>query len=169
VEAALDGWDVVEVDLPELRDADAAIGPIILFEAYAEHRERLAAEGEKYGANTRMLLEMGAGVSEAAYREALAAGKAFGAAAARALAGVDVLAGPTVAYTAPPEDPPVGTPEGEVEGRFTGPWNLAGIPAVSLPCGVAEDGLPAGLQLAAGAGEDALLLSVAREFERRLT
>jgi aspartyl-tRNA(Asn)/glutamyl-tRNA(Gln) amidotransferase subunit A len=62
----------------------------------------------------------------------------------------------------------VGTPEGELEGRYTGPWNLAGIPAVSLPCGLAEDGLPAGLQLAAPAGADALLLSVAREFERRL-
>jgi aspartyl-tRNA(Asn)/glutamyl-tRNA(Gln) amidotransferase subunit A len=166
---ALDGWDVVDVELPELADADAAMGPIILYEAYAEHRERLAHGGATYGPGTRMLLDLGADVSEAAYREALAAGEAFKAAVARALAGVDVLAGPTVAYTAPPEDPPVGTPEGDVEGRFTGPWNLAGIPAVSVPCGLAEDGLPAGLQLAAAAGEDALLLSVAREFERRLT
>jgi aspartyl-tRNA(Asn)/glutamyl-tRNA(Gln) amidotransferase subunit A len=74
-----------------------------------------------------------------------------------------------VAFTAPPEDPPVGTPEGDIEGRFTGPYNLAGVPAVSIPCGVAEEGLPASLQLAAPAGRDAYLLSVARELERRLT
>ena len=170
VAAALDGWDLVDVELPELATAeDALLGPIILYEAHAEHRERLAREGDKYGPQTRALLEMGAEVSEAAYREALAGREAFQAAVARALSGVDVLAGPTVPYTAPPEDPPVGTPEGELEGRYTGPWNLAGVPAVSVPCGTAEDGLPAGLQLAAPAGADAHLLSVAREFERRLT
>jgi aspartyl-tRNA(Asn)/glutamyl-tRNA(Gln) amidotransferase subunit A len=78
---------------------------------------------------------------------------------------VDVLAGPTVAYVAPPEDPPVGTPEGDLEGRYTAPYNLAGTPAVSVPCGIAEGTLPAGLQLAAAAGNDAFLLSVARSFE----
>jgi aspartyl-tRNA(Asn)/glutamyl-tRNA(Gln) amidotransferase subunit A len=169
VAAALEGWDLVDVELPDLATAEGAIlGPMILYEAYAQHRERLAREGSEYGPQTRALLEMGAEVSEAAYREALAEREAFKAAVARAFAGVDVLAGPTVAYTAPPEDPPVGTPEGELEGRYTGPWNVAGVPAVSLPCGTAEDGLPAGLQLAAPAGADAHLLSVAREFERRL-
>jgi Asp-tRNA(Asn)/Glu-tRNA(Gln) amidotransferase A subunit family amidase len=69
------------------------------------------------------------------------------------------------AYPAPPEDPPFGTPEGDVEGRYTAPYNLAGVPAVSLPCGLAEGTLPAGLQLAAAFGEDALLLSVARVYE----
>jgi Asp-tRNA(Asn)/Glu-tRNA(Gln) amidotransferase A subunit family amidase len=169
VVAALEGWDVVDVEVPALPDADAALGTIILYEAYAEHRERLEREGDKFGAGTRAVLELGAGVSETAYRQALAAGEAFSAALARAFDGVDVLAGPTVAYTAPPEDPQVGSPEGDVEGRFTGPYNLAGVPAVSIPCGVAEDGLPAGLQLAAPAGSDAFLLSVARELERRLT
>jgi aspartyl-tRNA(Asn)/glutamyl-tRNA(Gln) amidotransferase subunit A len=39
------------------------------------------------------------------------------------------------------------------------------MPAVSVPCGAAEDGLPAGLQLAAARGRDAFLLSVAAAYE----
>jgi aspartyl-tRNA(Asn)/glutamyl-tRNA(Gln) amidotransferase subunit A len=78
---------------------------------------------------------------------------------------VRILAGPTVAYPAPPEDPPFGTPQGDVESRYTAPYNLAGVPAVSLPCGIAEGTLPAGLQLAAAFGQDAFLLSVARAYE----
>jgi aspartyl-tRNA(Asn)/glutamyl-tRNA(Gln) amidotransferase subunit A len=81
------------------------------------------------------------------------------------LATVDVLAGPTVAYPAPAEDPPFGAPEGEVEARFTGPYNLAGLPAVSVPCGVVEEYLPVGLQLGTGAGAEELLLSVSAAFE----
>jgi Asp-tRNA(Asn)/Glu-tRNA(Gln) amidotransferase A subunit family amidase len=42
------------------------------------------------------------------------------------------------------------------------------MPAVSLPCGIAEGTLPAGLQLAASRGADALLLSVARVYEEAL-
>ena len=60
---------------------------------------------------------------------------------------------------APPEDPPFGAPEGVLEARFTGPPNLAGVPAVSVPCGSADDGLPVGLQLAGARGADALVLS----------
>ena len=54
-------------------------------------------------------------------------------AAPASLAGVDALAGPTVGYTAPEQDPPFGTGEDHGESRFTGPYNLSGHPAVSLP------------------------------------
>ncbi len=77
-----------------------------------------------------------------------------------------MLAGPTVAYSAPPEDPPFGTPEGDARGPLTPrPTTSPACPAVSLPCGIAEGTLPAGLQLAAALGEDALLLSVAHAYE----
>ncbi len=70
-----------------------------------------------------------------------------------------------MAYVAPPEDPPFGTPEGDVEARFTGPCNLARIPAVTLPCGAAEHGLPAALQLMAPVDHEPFLLSVAAAYE----
>jgi 2-dehydropantoate 2-reductase len=155
------GFQLVDVDVPELELADDALGAIILKEAYDIHRELLAREGDGYGSGTRALLEAGAAVGEEAYARGLAAKEQVAAGFARAFEDVDVLAGPTVAYPAPAEDPPVGTPEGDLEARFTCPYNLAGVPAVSVPCGIAEGALTAGLQLAAAAGEDELLLSVA--------
>ena len=147
--------------------ADEALGAIVLYEAWPAHRTRYEAEAELYGDGTRALLELGAKVSDEDYRSRspTATGSPPG---GRALAEVDVLAGPTVAYVAPPEDPPFGTPDGDVEAGFTGPYNLAGLPAVSVPCGEAEDGLPAGLQLAAARGQDAFLLSVAAAYEEAL-
>ena len=82
------------------------------------------------------------------------------------MAGVDALAGPTVGYVAPAEDPPFGLGDDNAEGRFTGPYNLTGHPALSLPAPAA--GLPVGLQLAGRAGADFALLEVAAAAERVL-
>jgi aspartyl-tRNA(Asn)/glutamyl-tRNA(Gln) amidotransferase subunit A len=159
------GFDVREVDLDELGSADATLGTIVLYEAWEAHRSRYEAEAGLYGPGTRHLLELGREISDDDYRAALADADRIAEGFDRLLAEVDVLAGPTVAYVAPPEDPPFGTPDGDVEARFTGPYNLTGMPAVSVPCGAAEDGLPAGLQLAAARGRDAFLLSVAAAYE----
>jgi 2-dehydropantoate 2-reductase len=159
------GFELVDVDLPELALVDSSLGGILLKEAWDVHRERFEREADGYGPGTRALLELASRATDDDYGQALADRERIAAAFARVLDDVAVLAGPTVAYVAPPEDPPVGTPEGELEGRFTGPYNVAGLPAVSVPCGLAEGPLPAGLQLAAARGDDALLLSVAHIYE----
>jgi 2-dehydropantoate 2-reductase len=163
---ALAGFELVDVDVPELDLADEALGAIVLREAYATHRALFEQELEGYGPGTRALLEEGARVDEKRYEQAMADRQRLAAGFVRVFERVDALAGPTVAYPAPSEDPPVGTPEGDVEARFTGPYNLAGLPAVSVPCGLAEGELPAGLQLAAAMGQDEIVLSLAAEFER---
>jgi Asp-tRNA(Asn)/Glu-tRNA(Gln) amidotransferase A subunit family amidase len=159
------GFDVEEVDIPELELADEALGNVVLKEVWTVHQEPFAREGDAYGPGTRALLEAARTISDEQYRRGMADMHRVREGIARALSAVDVLTGPTVAYPAPAEDPPFGAPEGEVEARFTGPYNLAGVPAVSVPCGVVEGHLPAGLQLAAVAGAESLLLSVAATYE----
>jgi aspartyl-tRNA(Asn)/glutamyl-tRNA(Gln) amidotransferase subunit A len=51
---------------------------------------------------------------------------------------------------------------------FTIPANLAGVPAVSIPCGLDEKGLPVGLQVAAPALGESMVLRVARALEREI-
>ena len=160
------GNELIDVDFPELDLVDDALGAIVLREAYDVHRELLEREGAGYGPGTRALLERGSQIDDATYRHGLTQRERIAAAFARAFEEVDVLAGPTVAYPAPPLDPPFGTPEGDVEGRFSGPYNIAGNPAISLPCGAVEGPLPAGLQLACALGADELLLSIASIYER---
>lgn len=50
--------------------------------------------------------------------------------------------------------------------RLNRPANLAGVPAITLPCGLTKNGLPIGLQFMASWTEEPLLLDIARTFEQ---
>jgi len=49
---------------------------------------------------------------------------------------------------------------------YTPPWNIAGLPAASVPFGHDDDGLPIGIQLIGPAGSEARLLSLAAQIEQ---
>ncbi|MDP9370592.1 MAG: amidase family protein, partial [Chloroflexota bacterium] len=52
--------------------------------------------------------------------------------------------------------------------RFTGPFNATGQPAITVPCGLTEDGLPIGVQLAGRPFAESTLLQIAHALEREL-
>jgi aspartyl-tRNA(Asn)/glutamyl-tRNA(Gln) amidotransferase subunit A len=85
---------------------------------------------------------------------------------------VDVLVLPTTAISAFPIGADTVTVDGRAEhvqpamNRYTPLFNLTGSPAVSLPCGLADTGLPIGLQVAGPVRGDATVLRVARSYER---
>ena len=81
-----------------------------------------------------------------------------------ALDGLDLVLTPTLPIVAPPlQRGGVGDLDvREQLIRFTYPFSALGWPALALPCGPAEHGLPASLQIAGRAGSDALVLAAAR-------
>jgi len=85
---------------------------------------------------------------------------------------VDVIAWPTVPAPSPPlEAPVVELPSGAIgadqaNARSAALANLTGIPAISMPVGLSEDGLPIALQLQAAWGADELLLDAAEALEQ---
>jgi 2-dehydropantoate 2-reductase len=158
------GWPVRELTAPwldELAAWEEVLAVIVAREAHLVHAGR---DQSRYAEGTRALLAYGASVGDDQFARALRRRAELTAAIEASLAGVDVLAGPTVGYQAPEQDPPFGLGDDNAEGRFTGPYNLTGHPAISLP--VPAAGLPAGLQLAGRRGRDVALLRAAGAAER---
>lgn len=158
------GWTVTEVTaswLDQLARWEETLAVIVARQAHLVHGGR---DTSRYAEGTRALLAFGAAVSDEQFERALAEQADLTAAVESSLASLDVLAGPTVGYQAPEQDPPFGLGDDNAEGRFTGPYNLTGHPALSLP--VPAAGLPVGLQLAGRRGADVALLGVAAAAER---
>jgi aspartyl-tRNA(Asn)/glutamyl-tRNA(Gln) amidotransferase subunit A len=160
------GWQLREVNPPWLAEPERweeALTVIVAREAVMAHAGR---DTSQYAEGTRALLALGAAVTPEQYASARAVQAELSAAVEETLAGLDALAGPTVGYCAPEQDPPFGAGEENTEGRFTGLYNLTGHPAVSIP--VPVSGLPVGLQLAGRRDGDLVLLQLAAAAQRRL-
>ncbi len=158
------GWTVRELTASWLDDLAAweeVLAVIVAREAHLVHAGR---DQSRYAEGTRALLSYGGSLGDEQFARALSRREELTAAIEASLEGVDILAGPTVGYQAPEQDPPFGVGDGHAEGRFTGPYNLTGHPAISLP--VTAPGLPAGLQLAGRRGRDLALLRVAAAAEQ---
>ena len=141
--------------------------PLFMREVADIHRELYAEHGELYGENLRPKIERCLEIREAEAAAATAARRAYEQQALAALEGFDLLVTPTLGFVPPPADvDELATREAVV--RFTYPFNLLGWPVLALPCGLAEQGLPASAQLVGRRGSDALVLAVGARLEAAL-
>jgi aspartyl-tRNA(Asn)/glutamyl-tRNA(Gln) amidotransferase subunit A len=141
--------------------------PLFMREVADIHRELFAEHGELYGENLRPKIERCLEVSEAEAASAAVARGEYERRAFAALEGFDLLVTPTLGFVPPPADvDEIATRESIV--RFTYPFNLLGWPVLALPCGVAEEGLPASAQLVGRPGSDGLVLAAGARLEAAL-
>ncbi len=154
----------VKLDVPTDRTLASA-------EAYAYHKQLVERSPELYQPATLARIQAGANISADEVRSAAhdlavsreAIGKIFDE--------VDVLLTPTVPIPPPviadlqkrPEDL---RPQELIMLRNTRPFNVWGIPAISIPCGFTRDGLPIGLQLATAPWHGVMLLQAAQAYEQ---
>jgi aspartyl-tRNA(Asn)/glutamyl-tRNA(Gln) amidotransferase subunit A len=145
----------------------ANIDPAFQQEVADVHRALFAEHAGLYGANVRWKVERALEVTGEDYEESVAGRERYRDEALEALDGFDLLVVPTIGTVAPSRS----RAERELRPtvlRFTEPFNVLGWPALALPCGTAEIGLPASVSLLALAGEDALVLGAGLALEAEL-
>jgi aspartyl-tRNA(Asn)/glutamyl-tRNA(Gln) amidotransferase subunit A len=167
------GAKIVEFELPLLAYGLGAIFAIELSSSTAYHATSLA-RGVVAGFtdDVRMLIEMGRLVTGPDYLKAEQLRAALIADLAKIFTGVDIILGPTSPLTAwkiGEWTVRVGAENESVlaaSWRLTYPWNLAGLPAISLPCGFDREGLPIGLQIAGRHFDELTVIRAADYYER---
>jgi len=174
---AENGASVVEVSVPAARLAEerGMWDAIVYAECGSLHEDAFPAHAELYGADFRHVLLTAPFVSALEYLAALRGRVHIQRDLEAAFASADVLVTPCAVAAAPLAADMVMEvgdrryPWREVAGRTTAIFNLAGAPALSLPIGLDEGGLPMGMQVVAPPHADGLCLQVGAWYQRLTT
>jgi aspartyl-tRNA(Asn)/glutamyl-tRNA(Gln) amidotransferase subunit A len=151
------------VDLPTAEP----IGTLFMREVADVHRELYEESADLYGENVREKIEWCLAVTDSEAAEAGRAREEYRELVPRLLGGASLVVTPTLGIVPPPADLDEPRERGAFV-RFTFPFNALGWPALALPCGRTEDGLPVSLQLVGRAGDDELVLAAGLALERVL-
>lgn len=165
------GAEIREIEIPGVATGMGAILGVVLAEAQEIHARGLADSPEDFGADVAAILTS-PGPDAAGIMAALRARDVLMVATRRALESVDLLVTPTTPIAAAAIGQEIVTYGGLEEPilmamiRCTAPFNATGLPAISLPCGFTQAGLPIGLQLAGRPFDEALVLRAAQAYEQ---
>lgn len=165
------GAIVKRIKAPELQEVPQTQVVTIACEALAEHEHWIADKDAPYGEDVRARLLAGRQYSGVDYANALKARRRITRSISRWFADIDLFVGPPVGFPATP----IGDREVLIDGvsyairphlnRFTSPFNLTGLPAMSVPCGFSQSGLPLAVQLVGGIFQEATILQAAAVLE----
>jgi aspartyl-tRNA(Asn)/glutamyl-tRNA(Gln) amidotransferase subunit A len=161
------GVDIVDIDLGDVENAQQMLGfRIILADAYALHEKQLALRRQDYGQDLLIRYDIGKNVTGAQYAEALRWIENFQLRLEPVWRSVDAMLHPTVPFPAP-----------EIAGmdysnairaipKFTSVFAAAGAPALALPCGFTESGMPLSMEIAAAPFAEEKVLRLGHAFQQ---
>ena len=166
------GAQVVEVSVGNLEPCSAAEAHITLVEALSYHEKYLEKQADDYGQGVRTDLEAGYYLLGTDYVKSQRYRSLLTSNFAKAFETVDAIVSPTLPAF-PPKVGEVWVQSGDLREhiidaflRFAIPYDLTGMPAITIPCGFSKSGLPIGLQLAGRAFAESTLFTIAGAYEQ---
>ena len=169
------GAETREVSLPSM-EYFGALRFAAMADSLVTHEPLIKAHREDYGPDILYRTLAGQFVLGRDYSKAMKVQRIIKEEHARVLQDVDLLVMPTAPFAAPPildEFVTVAGVQHRVRGpgsgiisRNTSPMNATGLPAITVPCGFTQAGLPIGLQFVGSPFQEALLFQVAHGYER---
>ena len=160
------GTQVEKEDLSWLAGLALANSCMTQADAAAFHRERLAAHPDWFGSDVRQRLEAGAAITSSEYALARGTQSEGRRRLEMFFTKYDLLILPTTPILAPPIEGTGAIEAAQQLTRFTAPFNLTGLPALSVPAGFASTGLPVGLQIVSNHWGETKLLRAGHTFEQ---
>ncbi len=156
---------------PRARPVELALAEgsrtVFMREVADTHRELYAEYPELYSENVASKIELCLQVTDPEYEAGVRARERFREQFAETMDGIDLLVTPTLPFVAPRAH----QDERDLRRQLTlltWPLNVLGTPALAIPCGPAEDRLPASVQIAGRQGDDALVLGAGALLESLL-
>ena len=157
------GATVSQVTLPTNFDTLLAAHRIVMtVELATVHEADFGTRPDDFGPGVRAFIEAGVLTPAVDYVQAQRVRRRFRRDVEAAMEGVDVLLTPSTPTPAPKDLSSTGDP------MFQTPWTTAGVPAITLPSGLSESGLPLGVQLSSAPFAEETLLTSARWCEEVL-
>ena len=166
------GVSMRKVDIPGLEDAVGISAGILGSEVVTYHQRWLRERPGDYPPETLTRLQANMFIPAVDYIKAQQGRARFIQRFHDAMEDLDVLVIPTTPITAPRIDEATVVIDGEEQPTqslltlFTRPFDVTGMPAISVPCGFDERGLPVGLQIAGKPFDEATVLRVAYAYEQ---
>jgi len=156
---------ISEVNVDFLKEGALANALMTQSDGAAFHRERMKEHPDWFGADVRHRLETGAAFTSSEYILARRAQVEVKRQCESLLTLYDTLILPTTPIAAPVLEGENALERARQLTRFTSPFNLTGLPALSVPCGFTKDSLPIGLQIVSRAWNEAGVLRTGYAFQ----
>ncbi len=160
------GARVEPVEIEIATDLARANGTMTTSDGAAFHRERMQAHPEDFGADVLARLTIGANATSTDYilarRTQSLARRWF----ENFFQTYDILLTPSTPAPAPIRGSADAVETARLLTRFTAPFNLTGLPALSVPCGFTQSGLPIGLQIVSRHWSEAKVLQAGLAYEQ---
>lgn len=150
---------------PGMLQAALSNGLMTVADAAVFHADRLNERPQDFGEDVLQRLRTGAALGVGDYIRARRSQVTLCRQFEDFFNNYDLLLCPTTPITAPPISGPNAIEMARPPTRYTAPFNLTGLPAISIPCGFTEENLPVGLQIVAAPWQEAKLLQAAFAFE----